>query len=208
MEKHLGVVERRRVFVLSPARLDGARGKQLFAPASMFPVAKALHEDGGVSIGDVYRFVSALYFRGKLAYASAFALALDDVLVITPNRGLVPATTVVTLDDLHAFAAIDLAEGPPVFREPFERDVRRVYSALDFEEDVVLLGSIASDKYVATLVDVLGARLLFPSAFVGRGDMSRGGLLLRAVDAREELSYAPVVGAVRKGKRPEKLARR
>ncbi|HEX7665358.1 MAG TPA: hypothetical protein VF407_12625, partial [Polyangiaceae bacterium] len=143
---HLGLVERRRVFVLSPARLDGARGKQIFAPASMFPIAKALHEDGGASIGDVYRFVSGLYFRGKLAYAQAFALAPEDVLVITPNRGLVPASTIVTLDDLRSFASVDIGEGPPAFRDPFERDAKRVYSAIEDDEEVVLLGSIASDK--------------------------------------------------------------
>ena len=41
--------------------------------------------------------------------------------------------------------------------------------------------------------------------FVGRGDMSRGGLMLRAVDAKAELTYVPVKGAVRHGTRPPKL---
>ena len=45
------------------------------------------------------------------------------------------------------------------------------------ECEVVLLGSIASAKYVDVLTDVFGERLLFPIDFVGRGDMSRGGLL-------------------------------
>ena len=53
---------------------------------------------------------------------------------------------------------------------------------------VVLLGSIASPKYVDVLQDIFGARLLFPADFVGRGDMSRGGLMLRSVSAAEELS--------------------
>jgi hypothetical protein len=35
--------------------------------------------------------------------------------------------------------------------------------------------------------------------------MSRGGLLLRCVAAATELSYAPVLGAVRSGPRPPKL---
>jgi hypothetical protein len=35
--------------------------------------------------------------------------------------------------------------------------------------------------------------------------MSRGGLLLRCAADRTELSYIPVQGAVRKGKRPPKL---
>ena len=47
--------------------------------------------------------------------------------------------------------------------------------------DVVLLGSVASPKYVDVLTDIFGHRLRFPIEFVGRGDMSRGGLLLRQV---------------------------
>ncbi len=69
----------------------------------------------------------------------------------------------------------------------------------------MLLGSIASGKYYEVVADVLGERLLFPPDFVGRGDMSRGGLLLRAARSGEELPYRPIRGAVRKGVRPAKL---
>jgi hypothetical protein len=69
----------------------------------------------------------------------------------------------------------------------------------------VLLGSIASEKYVAVLGSIFGDRLLFPSDFVGRGDMSRGGLLLRAARDGAELAYEPVLGAQRRGKRPPRL---
>jgi hypothetical protein len=55
------------------------------------------------------------------------------------------------------------------------------------------------------LLAVLGERLHFPAEFVGRGDMSRGGLLLRAVRAGVELAYLPVAGAVRHGARPPRL---
>ncbi|HEU4438341.1 MAG TPA: hypothetical protein VFT36_03785, partial [Methylomirabilota bacterium] len=65
----------------------------------------------------------------------------------------------------------------------------------------------ASDKYVGVLLEVFGERLTFPAAFVGRGDMSRGGLLLRCVRAGRELQYVPVAGAVRHGPRPARLAR-
>jgi hypothetical protein len=41
---------------------------------------------------------------------------------------------------------------------------------------VALLGSIATDKNLSVLTDVLGRRLRFPREFVGRGDVSRGGL--------------------------------
>jgi hypothetical protein len=35
--------------------------------------------------------------------------------------------------------------------------------------------------------------------------MSRGGLMLRSVQSRQELVYTPVLNAVRHGKRPAKL---
>jgi hypothetical protein len=73
------------------------------------------------------------------------------------------------------------------------------------ECDVVLLGSIATPKYTDVLLDVFGTQLRFPVDFVGRGDMSRGGLLLRRAAAGEELDYAPVAGAVVHGSRPPRL---
>ena len=206
---------RERVFLLSPARLDGARGKLLFDPVTLFPVARALRTREGCPIGEVFRFVSGLYFRGKLAYGTAFAEPPasapwmgSGALVITQNRGLVPAETRVCLEHLEAFASTDISEAEPAFRKPFERDARLVREALSEAAEVVLLGSIASAKYVDVLVDVFGDRLLFPKDFVGRGDMSRGGLLLRAVEAKQELAYAPVKGAVRHGTRPAKLTPR
>ncbi len=203
-----------RVFLLSPARLDGARGKLLFDPATLFPVARALRTREGCPIGEVFRFVSGLYFRGKLAYGAAFARPPasapwlgSGALVITQNRGLVPAETRVCLEHIEAFASTDISVHEPAFRKPFERDARLLREAVG-EGEVVLLGSIASAKYVDVLVDVFGERLLFPKDFVGRGDMSRGGLLLRATAAKQELDYAAVKGAVRHGTRPPKLTPR
>ncbi len=204
-----------RVFLLSPARLDGERGRQLFQPVTLFPVAKALRTREGCPIGDVFRFVSGLYFRGKLAYGNAFARAPasapwmgNGALVITQNRGMVPVHTRVCLEHLEAFASTDIHANEPAFRKPFARDAQLVADAIGNDGEVVLLGSIASAKYVDVLVEVFGDRLLFPSAFVGRGDMSRGGLLLRSVDAKQELDYIPVKGAVRHGARPPKLTPR
>jgi hypothetical protein len=206
---------RSRVFLLSPARLDGERGKLLFRPASMFPVAHALRTREGCAIGDVFKFVSGLYFRGKLAYANAFARAPEGAawmgngaLVITQNRGMVPVHTRVCLEHLESFSSTDVHANEPAFRKPFTRDARLVADAVGGDGEVVLLGSIASAKYVDALLEVFDDRLLFPADFVGRGDMSRGGLLLRAVDAKKELAYIPVKGAVRKGVRPPKLAPR
>jgi hypothetical protein len=74
-------------------------------------------------------------------------------------------------------------------------------------DEVVLLGSVATGKYVDPLTEALGERLRFPGDFVGRGDMSRGGLLLRSVRDGRELDYLPVAGSVRRGSRPARLAR-
>lgn len=204
-----------RVFLLSPARLDGERGKLLFHPVTLFPVARALRTREGCPIGEVFRFVSGIYFRGKLAYGSAFGRAPQAAewlrggsLVITQNRGLVPVGTRVCLEHLEAFRSTDIHANEQAFRKPFERDARLVKDSLGEDGEVVLLGSIASAKYVDVLLEVFGDRLLFPMAFVGRGDMSRGGLLLRAVDANAELEYASVKGAVRHGVRPPKLTPR
>ena len=204
-----------RVFLLSPARLDGKRGQLLLRQSAVFPIAAALRTREGHPIGDVFAFVSGLYFRGKLAYANAFARAPvgaalmgRGALVITQNRGLMPVDTRICLEHLESFAETNIQPDEPAFRRPLERDARVLADALGPDGEVVLLGSIASAKYVDALVAVFRERLLFPTDFVGRGDMSRGGLLLRAVDANRELVYAPVHGAVRRGTRPAKLTRR
>jgi hypothetical protein len=125
--------------------------------------------------------------------------------VITPSAGLRPAETRVTADAIQAFAAVDIAANDPRYRAPLLTSARALDEEIGPECEVVLLGSIASAKYVEVLRDVFGARLLFPIAFVGRGDMSRGGLLLRCVRGGEELEYVPVEGAVRHGPRPPRL---
>ena len=132
----------------------------------------------------------------------------SGALVITQNRGLVSAETRVCVEHLEAFASTDIHAKESAFRGPLARDAELVRAATGDEGEVVLLGSIASTKYVEVLLEVFGSRLLFPSDFVGRGDMSRGGLLLRQVDAKAELAYAPVRGAKLHGARPAKLAPR
>ena len=204
-----------RVFLLSPARLDGERAKLLFEPRTPFPLAQELRTTEGAPIGAVFKFLSGLYFRGKLAYAEKFARPPSGqkwmgsgALVITANRGLVPAETRVCIEHLEAFSATDIHQDQRGFTAPLSRDARLVVDALGKTGEIVLLGSIASAKYVEVLLKVMGERLLFPEAFVGRGDMSRGGLLLRQVDAGEELAYVPVKGATRNGRRPPKLVPR
>jgi hypothetical protein len=195
------------IFLLSPARCDGRRAKILLNPAATFELAIRLRGEGA-PLGDVFSFLSGLYFRGKLAYARAFGRRADlapSHFVITTHRGLVTADTIVRSNDLVDFAEVDIASGDDRYIGPFRRDVDRLASEVDAEARVVLLGSIATGKYVETLAAAFGERLLFPEEFVGRGDMSRGGLLLRSAADGAELTYRPVVGAVRHGKRPPKL---
>lgn len=176
-----------------------------------FDLAARLRTAEGAPLGEVFSFLSGLYFRGKLAYSRAFARAPEGpalegggVFVITPNAGLRAPDTRITLEAIRGFAGVDVSVANPRYRLPLERSARALAEEIG-DCPVVLLGSIASPKYVDVLLDIFGERLLFPEAFVGRGDMSRGGLLLRCVAAREELSYIPVAGAIRTGARPPKL---
>jgi hypothetical protein len=203
-----------RIFLLSPANCGGRRAQLVASPKAQFPLALLMRAESGAPLGDVFSFVSGLYFRGKLAYARRFArppdpddpVAAGGVLIITPNAGLRSADTAVTLTSFRAFAASSIELANNVYRAPMERAAQAVLEAVGRDCDVVLLGSIASAKYVDLLLPVFGERLMFPTAFVGRGDMSRGGLMLRCVEADAELDYEPVAGAVRHGARPAKLA--
>jgi hypothetical protein len=203
-----------RIFLLSPANCGGVRAKMVASPAARFDLAQQLRRAEGAPLGDVFSFVSGLYFRGKLAYARRFARPPDPddpvvaggILVITPNAGLRSPDTPVTLESFLAFAnvAIDLAN--PKYVQPLAASARALDEAAGPDCEVVLLGSVASGKYVELLLPIFGDRLLFPPDFIGRGDMSRGGLMLRCVYADLELPYVPLRGAVRHGARPPKLA--
>ena len=203
-----------RIFLLSPANCAGRRAGMVMAPSAAFDLAVRLRGTAGVPLGEVFSFISGLYFRGKLAYALAFGrppesdapLAGRGALVITPTAGLRDVMMPVTAAALRAFAAVDIAADDPRYRDPLERSARALLQQVGEDCEIVLLGSIASAKYVDVLTGVFGNRLLFPIDFVGRGDMSRGGLMLRAAAAGAELPYVPVSGAIRHGKRPPKLA--
>jgi hypothetical protein len=167
-----------------------------------FPLAERLRLENAVTLGEVFSFLSGLYFRGKLAYAERFAASLPDlagIQVITTNRGLLPAATTIGLEELREFGTVAIHAGEDRYRLPLERDLAPLVARPSLE--VVLLGSIATGKYVDILVESLGDRLLFPTAFVGRGDMSRGALLLRAAREGVELDYERVIAGVRRGAR-------
>ena len=198
----------KRVFLLSPARTGGERAQLILNPNAGFELARRLHRGEARPIGEIFSFLSGLYFRGKVTYAATFAKAPRGVpgsLVITSNRGLLPVETPITLKELRDFAAVDVDHLEDLFKGPLKRDATALAKFLPKKSEVVLLGSISTRKYTHTLLEAFGDRLTFPSAFVGRGDMSRGGLLLRAVASGRELEYEPVLGAVLKGRRPERL---
>jgi hypothetical protein len=183
----------------------------ILSERARFELAQKLRTQSGATIAEVFTFLSGLYFRGKIAYANAFARSTNGdcaVFVITPTRGLVDARSTITLSDLREFAAVEIDESDPRYRKPLEKSVRRLAKSLPPECDIVLLGSIATGKYVDVFLKHFRDRLRFPSDFVGRGDMSRGGLMLRCAADRTELRYISVSGAVRNGKRPPKLTPR
>jgi hypothetical protein len=203
---------RGRVFLLSPANCNGKRARMALADTADFEIAARLRNAGGVELGDLFSFVSGLYFRGKLTYATRFAappegdqaIIASGVHVITPNAGLRSPDTRVTREVIRAFATASIDMANDDYRRPLEASARRLHREIG-ECQVVLLGSIASPKYVDALVEIFGSQLCFPQEFVGRGDMSRGGLLLRQVAEGRELTYVPVAGAVRRGIRPPRL---
>lgn len=196
------------VFLLSPANCAGIRARILINSQTS-PLTARL-ENGGAPLGEVFTFMSSLYFRGKLAYANAFGApppGWSGALVITPGRGLVGADTLITVADLKAMAAVPVDADEPRYREPLVRDARALDRALGPAGRAILLGSVASAKYVTPLLEVFGDRLHFPATFVGRGDMSRGGLMLRCAKAGTPLDCVPVRGAVLHGARPPKLGK-
>ena len=199
-----------RIFILSPAYCGGIRAKLLMSERSSFALARQLREQGA-SLGDVFSFMSGLYFRGKLAYATSFANPPSEsggTLIVTPGRGLLTPDEILTIDKLKEIAEVEVDERNSQYRTPLERDARRIAESIPMSCEAVFLGSVATSKYLGILGDAFGERLRFPAAFVGRGDMSRGGLMLRCVENAEELAYVELAGAQRHGPRPPKLPKK
>ena len=211
-----------RVFLLSPATLAGVRARQLTAPEARFDAARRYRSAAGVPIAEAFSFMSALYFRGKIAYARRFArppavlaaAASEGIFVITPGFGLVPPDWPLTVERMATLARTPIDAGCRAYAEPLAADAERLAAVVGDAAGVVLLGSIATGKYVDVLLPIFGDRLVFPTSFVGRGDMSRGALLLRAARSGEELEYgtldlprrgpraAPVAAPRRRGEPP------
>jgi len=196
----------RQLFLLSPAKVTGARAGLLLNPAAPFALARKFHRQG-LTLGEIFTFASGLYFRGKLTYAQHFAsLGSGSIVrVITSNRGLLDPAEKFTPDQLRAFGAVDIDGADPRYLGPIRRDACALARKLKTDGKAILLGSIATAKYREVLLECFGDRLVFPENFVGRGDMSRGGLLLRATREEQELRYISVRGAVLNGKRAPRI---
>ena len=182
------------LFLLSPASLNGLRAKQLMSPRAKFDAALRYRSTEGVAIGDAFAFMSALYFRGKLAYAKHFAVPSAAVggagiFVITSGYGLVPHDWPMNEERLKRMRKIDVDVTSRSYTKPLREHAQALAQMLEPDAQVVLLGSVATGKYVDVLLPILGPRLRFPVAFAGLGDMARGGLMLRAVRNDRELEY-------------------
>jgi hypothetical protein len=197
----------RQLFILSPAKVSGVRARLLLNPKAPFATAKTFHRQG-LPLGEVFSFASGLYFRGKLAYARHFADEArgDRIRVITTNRGLLDPDTLLKPSDLLAFGDVDIDQTDSRYLQPLRNDALALARELALGGQAILLGSIATGKYRDVLLSCFGKQLVFPQDFVGRGDMSRGGLLLRSTREDRELGYVAVEGAVFKGRRAPKIS--
>ena len=179
-----------KIFLLSPANTSGLRARQLISPNSNFEAARLYRSAEGVPISLAFAFMSALYFRGKIAYALHFAQpSPEGIFVIAPGFGLVPYDWRITEERMKVMSKTDVDTRVAKYRKPLARDTAALAKTIAKDAEVVLLGSVASGKYVDVLLPLLGHRLRFPTMFAGMGDMARGGLMLRAVRANRELEY-------------------
>jgi hypothetical protein len=198
-----------KIFILSPARTTGKRAALIQNPDSQLPLAEQLRTAAGAPLRDVFSFCSSLYFRGKATYAERFAVrpkGLANAYVITSSNGLVASQLKVTAATIERFAGVPIDPAEDRYRMPLLDSARDLQERLGRSAQIILLGSIATRKYVEPLLECFGDRLLFPTDFIGRGDMSRGGLLLRAAAANQELAYQRLsTTLMRTGKRPPKL---
>src|SRR3989442_11924814 len=149
-----------RIFLLSPANCAGLRARLVMRREARFDLGRRVRDPGGAPLGEVMTFMSGLYFRGKLAYARAFAappdpacpVTRDGVLVIAPGAGLKPAAAAVSLRELTAFARVDVAADNPRYRRPLLAAPRTVAPRIGDDCGLGPLRSTASDRVVQPLV--------------------------------------------------------
>src|SRR5262249_50139684 len=154
--------------------------------------ARLYRSPDGVPVAVAFAFMSALYFRGKITYSAHFAqpprsLGGYGIYVITPGFGLVPPDWCITEERMRVLQGTSVDTRDRASAPALQRDAESLACRLGPRAQVVLLGSVATGKYVDILWPIFGNRLRFPAVFAGLGDMSRGGLLLRAVRENREL---------------------
>src|ERR1043165_891625 len=121
-----------RVFLLSPANCGGSRAKQILSPRASFALAAALRSDAGAPLGEVFAFVSGLYFRGKLTYARRFASPPErdnaivgaGIPIIPPNAGRRSPDTPIGQAAIKAFGRGDIDADNARYRRPLEASAR------------------------------------------------------------------------------------
>lgn len=194
---------RPRIFLLSPATAHGARAKTLLAPEPRSPVATQLASADGMPLGQIFTYLSGLYFNGKLTYARHYStpppsLGRTGIYIITMTDGILTPEHRIGLDDLQRYAAAEKQTEDG--RRALETSARALAETIGPRCDVVFMGSVASDKYTAIIEPVFGRRLLFPPELVGRGQLGRGALLFRCVRENRELDYVPLADLVDRGR--------
>lgn len=103
------------VFLISPAATSGVRAAMLLHEGARFELAVRLREEGA-PVGEVFAFLSGLYFRGKLAYARRFGP--ESSRVITSCAGLLAPETLVRRRDLLRFARVPIASAESATGDP------------------------------------------------------------------------------------------
>lgn len=198
-----------QIFILSPAKTSGKRASMLLNESASFDLARRLRSSEGAPLGELFSFMSGLYFRGKYSYAECFARppeGMAGAYVITSNSGLLAAATNIDSSQLKSFSTVEIDAKDERYTIPLTLSATELSRNLPPQCRVILLGSIATPKYVDILIKHFGENLFFPIDFIGRGDMSRGGLLLRSVNTNSELHYSVInPQESRSGPRPPKL---
>src|SRR5437660_11828003 len=98
----------------------------VMSPKATFPLAARLRSADGAPLGDLFSFMSGLYFRGKLTYARRFARPAEPdnpivgsgIHVITANAGLRSPDTLVTRSAVIAFGRGDIDADNASYRRP------------------------------------------------------------------------------------------
>ena len=147
------------------AAAESARGSSsTSARSSTWP--SGCGSRGGAALGDVFSFLSGLYFRGQAdlrARVRGAAARRAGRSRHHAERGLLPAEEPVTLARLRALRARADRRGRAALPAARWTATRATLAdAIPPDTEVVLLGSIATGKYVDILADGLRRAAAFP----------------------------------------------